>query len=291
MADKIFAGLDASAIETVPKFDPITKVTVTNGENSWSRGDDTGRELRVELPIAKSTNGGTFAQNILAKVSGLRYQPYNANGALIDPAAEIGDGVTIGGVYGGIYEQNSRFDQLHSSDIGAVADEELDNEYPYLSAQERDAIRQKSQTTKNTNKISVVVDDDDEIIGNNVVSSINGAGTTSKIDGENITAKTITSNQIASQTIVAGNMATDSIINRCIASGSIAKSTCNQEVQGILADAVYAAQVFAGQVTANNLWANNVRAKTYFSVGNYSYWHQRVTIDGMSYNLLTGTTD
>lgn len=159
MADKIFAGLDASAIETVPKFEPITKVTVTNGENSWSRGDDTGRELRVELPIAKSTNGGTFAQNILAKVSGLQYQPYNASGALIDPAAEIGDGVTIGGVYGGIYEQNSRFDQLHSSDIGAVADEELDNEYPYLSAQERDAIRQKRQTEANTTAIETNTDD------------------------------------------------------------------------------------------------------------------------------------
>lgn len=190
MADKIFAGLDASAIETIPKFEPITKVTVTNGENSWSRGDDTGRELRVELPIAKSTNGGTFAQNILAKVSGLRYQPYNANGALIDPAAEIGDGVTIGGVYGGIYEQNSRFDQLHSSDIGAVADEELDNEYPYLSAQERDAIRQKRQTEANTTAIETNTDD---IASNS--TAINGvAGRVSSIEANYVTANYLQAN-------------------------------------------------------------------------------------------------
>ena len=43
--------------------------------------------------------------------------------------------------------------------MSAPAEEEIDNEYPYLSAQERDAVRQKKQTAKNTADIATNTSD------------------------------------------------------------------------------------------------------------------------------------
>jgi hypothetical protein len=154
LSGKIFVGNSASSLTEADKLQPYSKVTVTDGTNSYTSGDDTGRELTVNVPLLPTTKGDTLAANILAAVKNYRYQPYEAADALLDPAAELGDGVTVGGIYGGIHAKTTTFSRLFRATVSAPAEEEIDNEYPYLSAQERDAVRQKKQTAQNTADIA-----------------------------------------------------------------------------------------------------------------------------------------
>lgn len=154
MSGKIFIGNAASSLTEADKLLPYSKVTVTDGTNSYTSGDSSGRELTVNVPLLPSGDGATLAANILAAVKNYRYQPYEAAGALLDPAAELGDGVTVGGIYGGIHAKTTTFSRLFRATVSAPAEEEIDNEYPYLSAQERDAVRQKKQTAQNTADIA-----------------------------------------------------------------------------------------------------------------------------------------
>ena len=55
----------------------------------------------------------------------------------MNPAAELGDGVTINGTYSGIYKMSKRFSPLMEADISAPQDEELDHEYPFEPKQDR----------------------------------------------------------------------------------------------------------------------------------------------------------
>ena len=148
MSGKIFVGNGASGLTEADKLQPYSKVTVTDGTNSYTSGDNTGRELTVNVPLLPSIKGDTLA------VKNYRYQPYEAADALLDPAAELGDGVTVGGIYGGIHAKTTTFSRLFRATVSAPAEEEIDNEYPYLSAQERDAVRQKKQTAQNTADIA-----------------------------------------------------------------------------------------------------------------------------------------
>nr|DAQ20568.1 MAG TPA: hypothetical protein [Caudoviricetes sp.] len=159
LSGKIFVGNSASGLTEADKLQPYSKVTVTDGTNSYTSGDDTGRELTVNVPLLPSIKGDTLAANILAAVKNYRYQPYEAAGALLDPAAELGDGVTVGGIYGGIHAKTTTFSRLFRATVSAPAEEEIDNEYPYLSAQERDAVRQKKQTAQNTADIATNTSD------------------------------------------------------------------------------------------------------------------------------------
>lgn len=159
MSGKIFVGNSASSLTEADKLQPYSKVTVTDGTNSYTSGDNTGRELTVNVPLLPSIKGDTLAANILAAVKNYRYQPYEAADALLDPAAELGDGVTVGGIYGGIHAKTTTFSRLFRATVSAPAEEEIDNEYPYLSAQERDAVRQKKQTAQNTADIAANTSD------------------------------------------------------------------------------------------------------------------------------------
>jgi hypothetical protein len=152
-------GNGASGLTEADKLQPYSKVTVTDGTNSYTSGDNTGRELTVNVPLLPSIKGDTLAANILAAVKNYRYQPYEAADALLDPAAELGDGVTVGGIYGGIHAKTTTFSRLFRATVSAPAEEEIDNEYPYLSAQERDAVRQKKQTAQNTADIATNTSD------------------------------------------------------------------------------------------------------------------------------------
>lgn len=159
LSGKIFVGNSASSLTEADKLQPYSKVTVTDGTNSYTSGDNTGRELTVNVPLLPTTKGDTLAANILAAVKNYRYQPYEAADALLDPAAELGDGVTVGGIYGGIHAKTTTFSRLFRATVSAPAEEEIDNEYPYLSAQERDAVRQKKQTAQNTADIATNTSD------------------------------------------------------------------------------------------------------------------------------------
>ena len=96
-----------------------------------------GKTMEANCPLCKPSNRQTIADNLLQSLSGYGYQPFYATGAEVNPLAELGDGLTVNGIYAGMYQQDLTFDQLMVSDIGAPYEEELESEYSYEDSHER----------------------------------------------------------------------------------------------------------------------------------------------------------
>lgn len=139
---KTYLGRAISAFEKSERFAPYSRVTiVVDDDNEYTAGDDTGRTLTIESPWGNQQT----AEELLRKLTGYRYQPYDASGAILDPAAELGDGVTVNQLYGGIYDLRATFGPQYTADVAAHTDEELDHEYSFVPRQERKATRRHRQ--------------------------------------------------------------------------------------------------------------------------------------------------
>ena len=133
----------AVSLATAPKFAAFTGVRLWYDDDQYFfAGDETGRVLEADNPWATQA----MADSILAQVSGYAYQPFEAGAALLDPAAELGDGVNVGGVYGPLASITTRFDAMCTADIAAPADGDIEHEYPYLTPAQREYKRNKART-------------------------------------------------------------------------------------------------------------------------------------------------
>lgn len=151
MSDKVWIGQNAMSLEMSPAFEVFTGVRLWyDDEQYFFAGDETGRVLEADNPWATQE----MADHMLASIAGFAYQPYAAAGAVLDPAAELGDAVTVGGVYGQLAAIDTRFDALMVSDILAPGEKEVDHEYPYLSRAEREYKRNKARTYSLISKTS-----------------------------------------------------------------------------------------------------------------------------------------
>ena len=127
-------GKQVTELNVSPQFAGYSGVEINVDDNTtYFAGSYTGRVLS----ISNAWGSQEQANNILSAISGFQYQPYEASGALLNPAAEIGDAVTLNGVYSGIYKMSRNFSSLMAADIAAPQDEELDHEYPYEPKQDR----------------------------------------------------------------------------------------------------------------------------------------------------------
>ena len=128
-----------SSITQAKTGDTVTVSKITNnGEQTVTAVlTRSGRVFEVDCPLVKPSQRQTVADALLAKVYGFSYQPYEADGALLNPAAEFGDAITAFGVYGGLYKQSLTFGRLMRSSIGAPAEEEIDSEFQFKTSQER----------------------------------------------------------------------------------------------------------------------------------------------------------
>lgn len=147
MFDKFFVGLDLTETENNGEQPPISRVTLLlDDENSLTAGDDTGAELVADCPHATQA----MVNAILAQVKGHRYQMYSAGNANIDPSAELGDGVTVDGIYSVI----SRIDDDGSGYAGlsAPGEAELEDEYPSAGPMTQAFSRKISETRSRITK-------------------------------------------------------------------------------------------------------------------------------------------
>lgn len=139
MSNATYIGQRTRRFNSSTEFDGFSKVVITvTDELEYVAGKNTGRTLTLSCPWGTQE----MADSILADIKGYRYHPYAADGAYLDPAAEIGDGVTVNGIYSGIYTMDAMFGRSFLADISAPSDEEIDHEYPYIPQQER-TIRRK----------------------------------------------------------------------------------------------------------------------------------------------------
>lgn len=124
----------AKSLDASPLFQPYSKVVIHVGNNEViSVGNDTGRTLEYDDPFGTKEQ----AEKQLAKLRGFQYQPYDAKSAFLNPAAEIGDGVSIKNIYGGLYSRSRQFGRLMAADIAAPSDKEINHEYNFKTPTER----------------------------------------------------------------------------------------------------------------------------------------------------------
>lgn len=151
MSDSVYLGLGARQLEDSPTYQPISCVKLTiGGEDAngnpivCTAGNPTsGRTIETSNPLIWDASvGNTVAQNILAAVQGYAYKPYQADGAIINPAVEIGDAVEVGDVYSVIADVETTFSPLMSANISAPQGSDIDHEYPYESSENRELMQQ-----------------------------------------------------------------------------------------------------------------------------------------------------
>lgn len=135
----IYIGRQAKRLDIAPQFDGYSKVILNVTEELYyEAGTSTGRTLTLTCPWGTQA----MCDNILASIQGYQYQPLDAQDAILDPAAELGDGVTIKDTYSLIASMSTTFGPLLRADLSAPGEEEIDHEYPYKSPQERKVTRQ-----------------------------------------------------------------------------------------------------------------------------------------------------
>lgn len=158
--DKVYWGRSIAKFSPGIASKPISKVELLNenGDVVGVSGSDTGRTLTALQP--DGTNA--MAAAILAKVSGYKHVGYEGSKALLDPAVELGDAVTVDGLYVPLIALDMTFDPLFAPDISAPDADELDDEYPYKSPTQRQIERNMAKTrsliTKTSEEINLKVE-------------------------------------------------------------------------------------------------------------------------------------
>lgn len=157
MSDKYYVGKDVTSFSDKGKYKPISRVTLlVDDENSLTAGDDTGMEVIASCPHATQP----MVNALLQTMKGYQYQAYEAGAANIDPAAELGDGVTVGGIYSPLSKLSD--DGRGYAGISSPGEAEMEGEYPsegYITQEfNRKIAETRSTITKTSEKINLKVE-------------------------------------------------------------------------------------------------------------------------------------
>lgn len=220
MSDKYFVGQDMTSFSDNGQYKPISRVTLLlDDEKSLTAGDDTGMEITASCPHATQE----MVNALLQQMKGYRYQAYEAGAANIDPAAELGDGVNVGGVYSPL----SRIadDGRGYADISSPGELEMDDEYPsggYIKQEfDRKLAQTRSLITKTSEEIMLKVEGIDgkytEVKTTLDGLTVTDASGTTKINGSSIK----TDNLYVAAANITGKLTADQIQANSISVGDL----------------------------------------------------------------------
>ena len=158
MSDKVYLGPRVSNLDTGEPAARISRVNlVVDSEHMYTAGDDSGRTIEKVCPWGTQA----MANSILASLRDVEYRPYSGLDGLLDPAAEVGDGITVGGMYSVLACTDILFDRLGTADVSAPGGDEVEDEYPYKSRARRQSdralARVYSTITKTSERITLLV--------------------------------------------------------------------------------------------------------------------------------------
>lgn len=142
-ANRINIGKEAFSLDYDDAKGAYSKVRIIIDERAdpYEYGTNDGRTFEIKNPwIEYPPNAGetrengkpyadTIAADILSRLNGYEYQPFDAHGAFLPDNTELGDAVVVGGVYGAIVSQDITFDGLGNSDVSAPNGEDNENEF------------------------------------------------------------------------------------------------------------------------------------------------------------------
>lgn len=152
MSDKVYIGRSAIDLNSSPALYPISRVRLVASEDAeYVSGDNSGRTIEIECPWGTQA----MADDLLASLGGYSYQPLDVQTAFeANPLWELGDGVTVGGLYSQIVGMPSSFGLKFTADVNAPESEEINHEYPFVSKENR-AIERKLAQTRASLRIDV----------------------------------------------------------------------------------------------------------------------------------------
>lgn len=158
------------SFDYIPPFDAYDRVEIIVSEDASYYYPQTG-DFNSTLTLRCIWGTQEMAEDIYNRINGYVYYPYNASGAELDPAAQLGDSVSVNGVDSELYVINTQYSSLCSAEISAPADQEIDHEYPYVQKNEREVNRKFANTAA-----SLIV------LSDEITSKIDGEEATSLID-------------------------------------------------------------------------------------------------------------
>lgn len=263
MSDKYFVGQDMTSFADNGRYKPISRVTLLlDDEKSLTAGDDTGMEITASCPHATQA----MVNALLQTMKGYQYQAYEAGAANIDPAAELGDGVNVGGLYSPL----SRIadDGRGYADISSPGELEMEDEYPsggYIKQEfDRKISETRSSITKTSDAINLRIDGVDgdmsslKVSLGNVQSEVSG-----KIDGS--TAQSLIDQSIDKIELSVSSGSGGSTFTLKAGSTELSTNTLDLHVNAVNIDGTLkASQIQAGGIYVGDLAdGSNYATKTY----------------------------
>lgn len=263
MSDKYYVGGDITSFADNGKYKPISRVTLlVDDENSLTAGDDTGMEVIASCPHATQQ----MVNALLQTMKGYRYQAYEAGAANIDPAAELGDGVTVGGIYSPLSKLSD--DGRGYAGISSPGEAEMEDEYPaegYITQEfNRKIAETRSTITKTSDAINLRIDgvtgdvSSLQVSLGNVQSEVSG-----KIDGS--TAQSLINQSIDKIELSVSSGSGGSTFTLKAGNTTLSTNTLDLHVNAVNIDGTLkASQIQTGSIYVGDLAdGSNYATKTY----------------------------
>lgn len=260
---KIFLGSNLADMDVGEPLLPVSKVRLNvDSETYYEAGDNSGTTVESTCPWASQA----MADSVLAKLQGFRYKPFDGYNAFLDPAAEFGDGITVGGMYSVLATIGRNLDRQAAATVGAPGVDEVDDEYPYKTKQqranERTLAKARSLISKTANEILLQVEGiSGEVTKLSVtldgVTVTDGSGTT-LIKGSSIETDTLKVNAAN----IVGQLTVGQLSNEVATKDQIPIYTSELINNSGYQNASGVVSIVNGTVTADYIYALGVEAST-----------------------------
>lgn len=245
------------------RYKPISRVTLLlDDEKSLTAGDDTGMEITASCPHATQA----MVNTLLQKMKGYQYQAYEAGAANIDPAAELGDGVTVGGIYSPLSKLSD--DGRGYAGISSPGEAEMEDEYPaegYITQEfNRKIAETRSSITKTSEAINLRIDGVNGEVSSlkvslgNVQSEVSG-----KIDGN--TAQSLINQSIDKIELSVSSGSGGSTFTLKAGNTTLSTDTLDLHVKAINIDGT----LKASQIQTGNIYVGDLADGSNYATKNY----------------------
>lgn len=247
------------------KSQPISGIELMVDEkNMYFAGNGTGYVMTIDCPYGTQE----MANDLLAKAKGFEYQGFTAEQVILPPETELGDGVTVAGIYGMVARRSFKFTPGMTSSIEAPRELEVQHEYKYSSPQQRKTERQIAETrstlTKTAEEITLRVNGIDGDVASlrvsldNVQSEVSG-----KIDGD--TAQSLINQSIGTIELSVSSGKGGSTFTLAAGNTTLSTDTLDLHVKAVNIDGTLkASQIQTGSIYVGDLAdGSDYATKTY----------------------------
>ena len=256
---------NVTSFRNTGKSQPISGIELMVDEkNMYFAGNDSGYVMTIDCPYGTQE----MVNDLLAKAKGFEYQGFTAEQVILPPETELGDGVTVAGVYGMIARRSFKFTPGMTSNVEAPRELEVQHEYKYSSPQQRKTERQIAETrstfTKTAEEITLRVDGIDDNVAalqvslDGVRSEVSG-----KIDGS--TAQSLINQSIGTIELSVSSGTGGSTFTLKSGSTTLSTDTLDLHVKAVNIDGTLS----ANQIQTGSIYVSDLADGSSYATKNY----------------------